>query len=191
MRGPGPSRKPSSSGAYATVWHEITSFVFDLRFIQVLGQIAVVIVLVTLVSRVVTDMLLALNQQGLTPNFDFFLNRSGFDVAEAPSWYSANSSYWEAFQVGLVNTLRVVSAGLIATTVLGVLVGIFLLSSNWLVRTISKVYVEILRNTPLLVQLFVWYFIVILSLPVLNDAVTLPQEGCCSCRSGWRCMPSR
>ena len=122
-------------------------------------------------------MLLALDKQGLTPNFAFFQNRAGFEIGERPDWYSADSSYWQAFQVGLINTLRVVVAGLFSATFLGILVGVFLLSSNWLVRTISRVYVELLRNTPLLVQLFVFYFIGVLSLPVLTDAIAIPPEG--------------
>jgi general L-amino acid transport system permease protein len=61
--------------------------------------------------------------------------------------------------------------------VIGVFVGIFLLSANWLVRSISYVYVELLRNTPLLVQLFIWYFVVMLSLPTFQQSITIPQEG--------------
>jgi His/Glu/Gln/Arg/opine family amino acid ABC transporter permease subunit len=50
--------------------------------------------------------------------------------------------------LGVRNTLSVVTVGLVAATVLGILFGVFLLSDNWLVKTLSRVYVEILRNTP-------------------------------------------
>jgi His/Glu/Gln/Arg/opine family amino acid ABC transporter permease subunit len=101
---------------------------------------------------------------------------SGFDISESPDWYSTNSSYGEAFGVGIGNTLRIVVVGLVLATVIGVLVGIFLLSSNWLVRNISRTYVEILRNTPLLVQIYFWYFIVMLSLPQFENAAGFPPE---------------
>ena len=76
-----------------------------------------------------------------------------------------------------MNTLRVVSIGLVAASVLGLFVGIFLLSTNWLIRNIARAYVELLRNTPLLVQIFVWYFIVMFSFPQIGDAITIPAEG--------------
>ncbi|MDQ7035072.1 MAG: ABC transporter permease subunit [Anaerolineae bacterium] len=105
---------------------------------------------------------------------NFLSRRSGIPINEAPESYSVNSTYQDAFLVGVRNTLRIVSVGLVSATALGILLGIFLLSSNWLVRTISRVYVEILRNTPLLVQLIFWYFVVMLGLPE-ND-ITLPNE---------------
>lgn len=155
----------------------IPSFFRDVRFLQVIGQIIFAILVVVVVSRVMTDVFAALQKNNLTPNLAFLQNRAGFDISNSPSWYTSNSSYGTAFQVGLVNTLRVVSVGLVLSTLLGILVGVFLLSRNWLVRTISRVYVELLRNTPLLLQLFVWYFIVMLSLPVFREAYTFPPEG--------------
>jgi His/Glu/Gln/Arg/opine family amino acid ABC transporter permease subunit len=115
--------------------------------------------------------------RNLIPSFDYLNLRAGFDIAEKPSWYSSDSKYGEALLVGMINTLRVVSMGLVLTTLLGVMVGIFLLSSNWLIRTISRVYVELLRNTPLLVQVFAWYFVVMYSFPPIDQALTFPPEG--------------
>lgn len=155
----------------------IPSFLRDIRFLQIVGQIIFAIIVVAVVSRVMTDVFAALQARNLTPNLAFLQNRAGFDISNSPSWYTSNSSYGTAFQVGLVNTLRIVSVGLVLSTLLGIFIGIFLLSRNWLVRTISRIYVEILRNTPLLLQLFVWYFIVMLSLPVFRDAYTFPPEG--------------
>ncbi len=155
----------------------IPSFLRDVRFLQVIGQIVFAILVVFVVSRIMTDVFAALQKNNLTPNLAFLQNRAGFDISNSPSWYTSNSSYGTAFQVGLVNTLRVVSVGLVLSTLLGILIGVFLLSRNWLVRTISRVYVELLRNTPLLLQLFVWYFIVMLSLPIFREAYTFPPEG--------------
>lgn len=155
----------------------IPAFLRDVRVLQVLGQIVFVIVVVTLASQIAAAIVGSLRAKNLEPNITFLNDRAGFDISNAPDWYTSNSSYGTAFLVGVTNTLRVVVVGLVATTVVGILVGIALLSSNWLIRTISRVYVEILRNTPLLVQLFVWYFIVMLSLPPFNQAITVPNEG--------------
>jgi general L-amino acid transport system permease protein len=155
----------------------LPAFLRDVRVLQVLGQIVFVIVVVTLASQIAASIVGSLRAKNLEPNTTFLNDRAGFDISNAPDWYTSNSSYGTAFLVGVTNTLRVVVVGLVATTIVGILVGIALLSSNWLIRTISRVYVEILRNTPLLVQLFVWYFIGMLSLPPFNQAITLPNEG--------------
>jgi general L-amino acid transport system permease protein len=149
----------------------------DIRVLQIIGQVIFALVLIAFFYGIAAGILGALAEKNLTPNLAFLGTRAGFDIAERPEWYSSNSTYWEAYQVGLINTLRVVAVSLVLTTVIGVFVGIFLLSTNWLVRTISQIYVEILRNTPLLVQLFIWYFIVMLSLPSFQQSLALPQEG--------------
>lgn len=149
----------------------------DVRVLQIIGQVIFALILIAFFYGIAAGILNALADKNLTPNLAFLGTRAGFDIAERPEWYSSNSTYWEAYQVGLINTLRVVTVSLVLTTVIGVFVGIFLLSTNWLVRTISQVYVEILRNTPLLVQLFIWYFIFMLSLPVFQQSLALPQEG--------------
>lgn len=155
----------------------IPAFLRDVRVLQAVGQIIFLIVVVTLASAIWSSIVSSLAAKNLTPNLTFLQNRAGFDISNAPEWYTSNSNYGTAFQVGLTNTIRVVTTGLVLTTLLGILVGIFLLSSNWLIRTVSRVYVEVLRNTPLLVQLFVWYFIVILSLPAFQQPLTFPSEG--------------
>lgn len=155
----------------------LSSALRDTRVLQIVGQIIFAVLLIAALYGLITSILAALAAQNLTPNLNFLQNRAGFPIGEAPPWYSANESYWTAYTIGLTNTLRIVLLGLLLSTVVGILVGIFLLSNNWLVRTISKVYVELLRNTPLLVQLFIWYFVVMLSLPAFQQSIALPQEG--------------
>ncbi len=155
----------------------IPEFLRDIRVLQILGQIIFLIIVVAFLAQLVSVAANEMRANNLTPNFTFLQNRAGFEISESPQWYTSNSSYADALRVGIINTLRIVSTGLVTATVLGILVGIFLLSTNWLIRTISRVYVEILRNTPLLVQLFVWYYIVMFSLPQPQQAVTLPSEG--------------
>lgn len=146
----------------------------DERFIkaalQIIFIVLVIIGLVTLAQNVVQ----ALTAKNLAPNMGFWGNRAGFGLGGAEAYYSPDDSYGRAFMVGLENTLRVVLVGLPLATVIGIFFGVCLLSSNFLVQNIARVYVEILRNTPLLVQLFAFYFIVVLSLPTIRDAIEIP-----------------
>jgi general L-amino acid transport system permease protein len=160
-----------------TTHNPVSDFFSDIRVLQVIGQIVFVIAVVVIASQVMTSIFTVLASRNLVPNFNFLQDRAGFDISERPDWYTSNSSYGEAYQVGIANTLRVVGIGLVLTTLIGVLMGIFLLSGNWLVRHLARAYVEVLRNTPLLVQLFIWYFIVIFALPQIQNSITLPPEG--------------
>ncbi|RMF81907.1 MAG: ABC transporter permease subunit [Chloroflexi bacterium] len=155
----------------------IASYLRDERILQIIAQIAFVIIVAIVTGLIVGSMLDGLAARNLSPNFSFINDHKFFEIGEAPDWYTSDDSYKEAFLVGVINTLRVVTVGLVFTTLLGVIVGIFLLSSNWVLRTVSRVYVEILRNIPLLVQIFVWFFVIVLSLPTLNDSLRLPGEG--------------
>ncbi|MFN8531727.1 MAG: ABC transporter permease subunit [Anaerolineae bacterium] len=149
----------------------------DDRVLQIVGQIVFALVIIISVYGLVTGIFAALESRNLTPNFSFLQLRAGFDISEKPTWYSADSTYWQAYTVGVMNTVRVVVMGLIISTVLGVLVGIFLLSTNWLVRTISNVYVELLRNIPLLLVLLAVYFVGMFGLPTFQQSASIPSEG--------------
>jgi His/Glu/Gln/Arg/opine family amino acid ABC transporter permease subunit len=155
----------------------VPAFLRDIRVLQIIGQVVFVILLVTFFSKLGSDIVGSLQAKNLTPNLTFLRDRGGFDISEHPAWYSSDSSFGDAFVVGLINTIRVATVALVLTTVVGILLGICLLSRNWLVHTIARAYVEVLRNTPLLVQLFVWYFIVIPQLPTFQQTLAFPNEG--------------
>jgi His/Glu/Gln/Arg/opine family amino acid ABC transporter permease subunit len=165
--------KPKPNAAPLT----LGDYLRDIRVIQVVGQIIFVFLLVFVLAALWNNIFTALTVQRLLPNLEVLDAPSGFDISDGPDWYSTNSKYGKAFGVGIINSLRVVAVGLVMATLIGVLVGIFLLSRNWLIRNISRVYVEILRNTPLLVQIYFWYFIVMLSLPDFATASGIPAEG--------------
>jgi His/Glu/Gln/Arg/opine family amino acid ABC transporter permease subunit len=137
-------------------------------------QIVFVVLVVLGIWVVWSNIYNTLLSRNLLPTFSFLERRAGFAITASPEWYSADSTYGEAFLVGVMNTLQVVTVGLVLATVIGILLGIFLLSNNWLIKTVSRWYVEILRNTPLLVQLIFWYFVVWLSLP--EGDINLPAE---------------
>lgn len=141
----------------------------DERVLKALAQIVFVI----LVLAVGTWMLSNYRERGRTFSFGFLDEEASFDLAEGIP-FSPTDSYARAFLVGVVNTARVASLGIVLATLLGLVTGIARLSGNWLVSRIASVYIEIIRNTPLLVQLFFLYFAVILKLPDLQECLVLP-----------------
>ena len=148
----------------------------DGRILQGIAQLIFVVLVVLLFNELSNRINTALESTNQQPNLEFLQNRAGFAIADSGD-YSSNDRYIDAFEVGFVNTLRVVILGLAATTVIGILVGIFLLSRNFLLRSLSRAYVEALRNTPILLQIIAWYFIVIFSLPSQQEAIAFPHEG--------------
>jgi general L-amino acid transport system permease protein len=114
-----------------------------------------------------------MRNSGLAISFDFLNDPASFDIADSPFPYKASDSYTTALQVGLLNSLKAIAISIISATVFGVTVGISRLSNNWLLKQIARVYVEILRNTPLLLQLFFWYSAIFLTLPSASDRISL------------------
>ena len=96
-------------------------------------------------------------------------------IADAWIDYSPKNTYLRAFIIGLVNTLRVAVIGIVLATVLGTIVGIARLSSNWLLSRLAAVYVEVLRDLPLLLQLLFWY-VLMQGLPAARTA-WMPIDG--------------
>ncbi len=101
--------------------------------------------------------------------FEFLTTEAGFGIIQSLIPYNEASSYGRVFVVGLLNTLIVAIIGCALATVLGFIVGVGRLSKNWLIRQISTVYVETLRNIPLLLQIFFWYHAVLKPLPGPRD----------------------
>ncbi|MCI0818055.1 MAG: ABC transporter permease subunit [Chloroflexi bacterium] len=104
---------------------------------------------------------------------DFLGQRAGFSIDERAFGfdYSANDTYLRAFQTGILNTIQIAIIGIVISTIIGVIVGVSRLSSNWLVSTVATVYVETFRNIPLIVQLIFWYLAVFLKAPIIGDSL--------------------
>jgi len=113
-----------------------------------------------------------LEERHIASGFSFLQREAGFEIGE-PAFlrYSASDSYLKALSVGLANTLRVALVGILAATLLGAAVGLFRLSKNFLLRTAAGAYVEFVRNSPLLVQLFFWYALITEALPAPREAL--------------------
>lgn len=87
--------------------------------------------------------------------------------------FQSSDSRTHAYFIGILNTLRLIIVGIVLATIVGTVMGVARLSSNWLVSTIATVYVEVIRNTPLLIQLFFWYFAVLIRLPEIREGPSL------------------
>jgi general L-amino acid transport system permease protein len=144
----------------------------DLRVLRVLGQALFVLGLVVVLRELYLNLQFGLDRQGLDLDFEFLRQRAGFGLKEGIS-YNPNQSYIRAIQVGVVNTIRAAAAGILLASVLGLVMGVARLSPNWLVRKIAQFYVEAFRNTPLAVQIFFWYFGVVLLLPAIDGGLSL------------------
>ncbi len=108
--------------------------------------------------------------RGIQSGFDFLSSPAGFDIGESLYPFDSAQPYWQAFLVGLSNTLRVAILGIILTTILGTLLGVGRFSRNALVRGLSYAYVELFRNVPVLLQLLMWYLVFTEVLPATSDA---------------------
>lgn len=169
------TRKPLPSAAIP-FWR-------DIRVLGVLAQIAFVIFVVISLSWIGNNVARGLGALGgaqflcddgtssFRCAFNFMSTAASFDIGEKPIDYETTDSYWRALQVGVLNTIKVAVVGILLATLLGTFTGIAVLSNNWLLSRIAAGYIDVIRNTPLLVQLFFLYFAVILQLPPLKESL--------------------
>jgi general L-amino acid transport system permease protein len=114
--------------------------------------------------------LVNMRERGIQSGFGFMGQTAGFDIGESLLAFESSQSYFMAFLVGLVNTLRVAVIGIVLTTLLGTLLGVGRFSRNALVRGLCQTYVEFFRNVPILLQLLMWYLLFTELLPDANSA---------------------
>ena len=153
-----------------------TSWFYDPKVRAIAFQILVVVVVFAIGYEVVMNAKANLQRQNIASGFGFLSNRAGFDISQTLIAYTTDSTYGRAFLVGLLNTLLVAALGIVCATILGFLVGIGRLSHNWLVRTAATSFVELVRNVPLLLQLFFWYFAVVKTLPQPRQSIELVYD---------------
>jgi general L-amino acid transport system permease protein len=140
------------------------------RWRSVAWQIAAVAALVLLVWYLAGNTVHNMRARGIHSGFDFLTQPAGFDISESVIAFDAARTYSRAFVVGLFNTLRVAAVAIVLTTLLGTLLGIGRFSGSVLVRGLCQAYVEFFRNTPLLLQLLMWYLLMTELLPAPNEA---------------------
>jgi general L-amino acid transport system permease protein len=138
-------------------------------------QIVVVGIAVAAVAWLWSNALHNLSVRRISTGFAFLGREAGMPIDDTWIAYSPKNTYLRAFIVGVVNTLRVAAIGIVLATVLGTLIGIAKLSSNWLLSRLAAIYVEVLRDVPLLLQLLFWY-VLMQGLPAAR-AAWKPIEG--------------
>jgi general L-amino acid transport system permease protein len=156
--------------------HASIPFWRDIRFIQIFLQVAFLIIVVVAGYLLIHNLVVNLRDSQLAINFKILERPFGTQISEGQMDFNpGESSNLRALMAGLQNTLRVVVVGLIGATLLGILVGVGRLSANLLVRSVSNAYIELFRNTPLLVQLYFIYRGLRITMPErVQDSYKLP-----------------
>ncbi len=149
-----------------------TPFYRDSRSIASILQVGFAIAVMVGLWLLYTNMMDGLRRANLLPSFAFLTQPAGFPIAESVIPYDPTMNYGQAFIVGVINTLRVAVTGIILATILGLFLGICRLSNNWLLRNAALVYVEIVRNVPLLLQLIFW-FLLTKAFPRVQESINL------------------
>ncbi|MCG8567438.1 MAG: ABC transporter permease subunit [Desulfobacterales bacterium] len=131
----------------------------------------------------VSNTMMNLEKQSIASGFGFLEREAAFEIGESPISYSAADSYGRALLVGALNTLKVSLIGMALCLAIGLVVGIARLSSNWLVQKLAVVYIEVMQNIPVLLQLFFWYALFYESFPSPRQALA-PFPGVFLCNRG-------
>ncbi len=146
----------------------------DVKVLQGVAQVVSAAIVIGFLIFFVGNVLRAAEVRGLSLGYDFVSQSAGFNLPEMMIDYTPADSFGRAFLVGLLNTIKVAIVGVFLATILGTITALARLSSNWLVNRIASVYIEIIRNIPLLVQLFFWYFAVFNQLPPVTESIRWP-----------------
>ncbi|GAA4412545.1 ABC transporter permease [Advenella faeciporci] len=143
----------------------------DPAFRAIVYQIAVLGIVAYVAWYLVSNTMHNLSIRNITTGFDFLDREAGFAIGESSIAYTPADTYKRAILVGIVNTLQVSALGIILSTLLGSIIGVARLSTNWLVARMATVYIEAIRNVPLLIQLFFWYALITENLPGPRQAL--------------------
>lgn len=147
----------------------------DPRVRAIFFQLVVIAAVVALAWYIVHNTAINLRTRGIASGFGFLSQPAGFDIGIVlfKSYSSQTSTHMDVLIIGIINTLVVSFAGIVLATIIGFIVGVLRLSRNWVVNKIAYVYIEVVRNIPLLVQLMFWYFAVLSVLPVVRDSIRI------------------
>lgn len=151
----------------------LKTFLRDERFWKIAFQVITLLVVIGLVVFFISNLNRNLAQQGTAFGFSFLSNPAGFSIGESAIEYRPQDPYWKALLVGLGNTVTLIVAGIVLTTVVGIAAGVASFSPNWLLYKLSRSYVGLVRNVPLLLQLFFWYFAIFGALPQPENQLSL------------------
>jgi len=165
-----------------TLTHKVP-FWLDPKKRSIIFQVFVFAMVGLLAYYLVSNTLINLQKQKIATGLSFLNKESSFEIGESLIPYSAASSYGRALLVGALNTLKVAFIGIVFTLILGAVVGIARLSSNWLVSKLASLFIEVMQDIPVLLQLFFWYAIFYETLPSPQQALC-PIDGLYLCNRG-------
>ena len=151
----------------------VNAIINDERYRSVFYQIVVFGLFIWAVFSLIENTQINMATRKMAVGFDFLKNSAGFAIAWTPLDYKPSDSYFMVYWVGIINTLILAGLSIILATLLGFVVGILRLSRNWLVAQIASWYVEILRNTPLLLQIIFWYLGAFANLPRPKQSIEI------------------
>jgi general L-amino acid transport system permease protein len=143
----------------------------DPRVRAIAYQVLTLLGVILFFGYIVNNTIHNLDRQGIASGFDFLDKPAGFGIPQTLIDYSMLSPNSRVFWIGLLNTLLVAGIGIVLATILGFVIGLARLSSNWLVARLATIYIEIIRNVPLLLQILFWYFAVLQALPQPRDSM--------------------
>jgi general L-amino acid transport system permease protein len=129
----------------------------DARLRGIALQIVFVAAIVAVIGFLAYNTIVNLRRSSIASGFGFLDREAAFGIGESLIAYSPADTYARAFLVGLTNTLYVSAIGIVLATIVGTVMGLARLSSNWLIRKLAQVYVETFRNVPLALQLLFWW----------------------------------
>jgi len=162
---------------------EKVPFWLDPQKRAIIYQVGVLSMVGLLAYYLISNTLINIEKQSVATGFGFLNKESSFEIGESLIPYSAASSYGHALVVGALNTLKVAFIGIVITLILGAILGVARLSSNWLIAKIAAIYIEVMQDIPVLLQLFFWYAIFYESLPSPRQALN-PITGLFLCNRG-------
>lgn len=158
-------------------------FWYDPKKRSIIFQIVTIALFALLSYYLVSNTLANLKRQSIATGFKFLEKEASFEIGEKLIAYSAADSYGRALIVGALNTLLVSAIGITLTVILGTLIGVARLSTNWLVSRMATVYTEVFQDIPVLLQLFFWYAFFYEILPSPRQAIN-PMPGVFLCNRG-------
>jgi len=149
----------------------LPAFLRDEKVRGILYQIITIVLFVGFLFYIAQNTAHNIEQRGIKTGFSFLHATAGFDITESPIPFTPESTHWDVFKVGLLNTLIVSFWGIILSSLLGLLIGVWRLSSNWLINRIAAAYIETFRNIPVLLQILFWYNVVLATLPAARHSI--------------------
>ncbi len=157
---------PTSRNPFLSAWN-------DKQTRSVIIQIIAIALIMACLSYIIRNAFVNLGTIGKDINFSFLWQPASYDINQHLIEYTSRSSHFTAFLVGLINTFLVAVAGIVLATAVGFLLGVMRLSDNWLIQRIAYVYIEFVRNVPVLLWILLVHGLIIHSLPTPKNSYHL------------------